>query len=200
VSRQPFLSAFSIGVTASLSEEAIFRLFGITWSAKVFRNVALGVLFTSIAWGFGHTQYAIFPVWFRGLEVSAIGLLYGFIFLRYGILPLIAAHYLFDVFWGVAPYILGRSTAYLFTGSLFLLALPLVLGGFAFFRNRDEKEREHEALLDESQKFNLSVLACYIRDRERQGASREAIRDELLRNHWDVTVVEEALSDTGDKK
>lgn len=194
----PFFGAFAIGITASLTEESVFRLFGVTWSKRIFRNALCAVVFTSLAWGFGHTQYAIFPVWFRGIEVTIIGFGYGFIFLRYGIIPLIVAHYLFDVYWGVSPYILGKSTPGLLYGSLFVLALPLVFGALAFLKNGSEREREPELPLDAAQKFNLGVLAAFIRGEKGRGRAAEQIREELLRNHWDVMVVDKALADNSE--
>lgn len=189
----PFFSAFAVGLTASLTEEAVFRLFGITWGKKVFRSTLVAVIFASLVWGFGHTQYPIFPVWFRGIEVSIIGLVYGLVFLRYGIIPLVVAHYLFDVFWGVSPYILGKSPAYLFAGSLVVLLLPLAFAVAAFIKNRNEEERQVELLLDPAQKFNLGVLASFVRERRAAGDSREAVRRQLLAHHWDESLVNLAL-------
>jgi len=138
----PFLTAFAIGLNASFNEEVLFRLFGITWGKKYLKNTVLAIIFTSLIWGFGHSEYAIFPVWFRGIEVTILGLIYGFIFIRYGLIPLIVAHYLFDVFWGVAAYILGHTTTYLFGSSVFILVIPLIFAYFAYFMNKEEKERE----------------------------------------------------------
>jgi len=123
----PFLSAFLIGYKAGFSEEIIYRIFGISWAKRYFKNIFLAMLIPALVWGFSHTQYAIFPVWFRGIEVSLMGLFFAFIFLRYGIIPAIIAHYLFDVFWGVAGYILGNTTPYLFISSVFIMAIPLIL-------------------------------------------------------------------------
>ncbi|MCX5703424.1 MAG: CPBP family intramembrane metalloprotease, partial [Candidatus Omnitrophica bacterium] len=137
----PLLSAFVIGATASLNEEITFRLFGISLTKKYLRNSILAIIVTSIIWGMGHTLYAIFPVWFRIIEVSLIGIFYGFIFIRFGLMPLIVAHYLFDVFWFSAAYILGRSSWYLFYNAIGLLCIPLVLAVVAYFLNRGEQEK-----------------------------------------------------------
>ncbi|MGE5309416.1 MAG: CPBP family intramembrane glutamic endopeptidase [Deltaproteobacteria bacterium] len=196
----PFFGAFAIGITASLTEESVFRMFAIPWGRKVFRNVIAAVVFTSLAWGFGHTQYAIFPVWFRGIEVTLIGLAYGYVFLRYGVIPLIIAHYLFDVFWGVSPYILGKSSPSLLAGSLFVLALPAALGLIAFLKNRPEEEKQPEMLFTSTQKFDLEVLGSFVRERLSEGEAPGRIREEALRNNWDVTVVDAALRQNGEKK
>jgi len=191
----PYFSAFVVGISASLTEEVIFRLFGISWGRKYLRNTFLAILFTSIVWGFGHSGYAIFPVWFRGIEVSLMGILYGFIFIRYGIIPLIVAHYLFDVFWGTAAYILGRSPLSLFSGSLFILSLPLIFAVVAYLINKEEKERPIEVVLNNVQRYNLGVLRAFIAARKSQGENAASIEAGLIRNNWDPELVSLAIKE-----
>jgi len=191
----PFLSAFAIAVTASFSEEIIYRLFAISWIKKYFKNTILAVIVSALIWGFGHSAYAIFPVWFRGIEVSLIGLLFGFMFIKYGLIPLIIAHYLFDVFWGVSAYILGHSPKYLFTGSIFTLAIPLIFATIAYFMNREEKEKEIKIVLNTTEEYNLNILITFITAKKSQGLSPEAIKVELLYHNWDITLIELAIKD-----
>jgi len=185
----PFLSACAIGLSASFNEEVLYRLFGITWGKKYLKNTILAVVFTSLLWGFGHSQYAIFPVWFRGIEVTILGLIYGFIFIKYGIIPLIVAHYLFDVFWGVAAYILGHATAYLFTSSLIVLAIPLIFAFIAYFVNSRKPEIKISTILDDIQRYNLNILLAYVSEKKSQGSLAGEISDELVRNNWDIELV-----------
>jgi membrane protease YdiL (CAAX protease family) len=191
----PFLSAFIIGASASLSEEVVYRLFGISWAKKYFKNIILAVLIPALIWGFGHTSYAIFPVWFRGIEVSMLGMLLGFIFIKYGLIPLLVAHYLFDVFWGVAAYILGRSSTYLFASSLAILAIPLGFAIIAYYTNRDEKEREIKIMLNAAEEYNLNILINFISQKKSQGITAKTIKEELVSHNWDVTLVDLAISE-----
>jgi len=194
----PFFSAFTVGITASFSEEVIFRLFGISWGRKYLRNTCLAVLFISLIWGFGHSEYAIFPVWFRGIEVSIIGVLYGFIFVRYGLIPLIVSHYLFDVFWGIAAHILGHTTRYLFIGSAFVLALPLIFACIAYFVNQKEEKQQPEHIkirLNNIQRYNLDVLVTYISAKKNQGHSSFDIRTGLIEHGWDIDLVDLAINE-----
>lgn len=192
----PFLSAFVIGITASLNEEIIFRLFATGWAKKYFKNTVFAVIFVSIIWGFGHSEYAIFPVWFRGIEVSIIGLIYGFIFVRFGIIPLIVAHYLFDCYWGIAAYILAKSSCYLFIGSIFVLAIPAIFAIITYFVDKEEKEKEIKLILDNVQKYNLGVVAAFIAERKSQGMSAASINKELIAHNWDPVLVELAINET----
>jgi hypothetical protein len=189
----PFLSAFIIGCSASLTEEIAFRLFAINWAKRYFKSSILAVVVASIIWGFSHTQYPIYPAWFRGLEVSVIGLFLGFAFLTYGIIPLFVAHYLFDVFWGVAAYVLGRSNSYLFYSSLFTLAIPLIFALIAYLVNREEKEKAIETVLSQSQRYNLEILSVYISEKKRQGVNPVDLRNELIANGWDRHLIELAF-------
>jgi len=189
----PLFSAFAIGFTASFNEEVIFRLFGISLTKKYLRNSFLAILVTSVIWGMGHTLYAIFPVWFRIIEVGLIGIFYGFIFIRFGIVPLIVAHYLFDVFWCSAAYLLGRSSRYLFYSSVGLLCIPLVLAAIAYFLNREKQEKPTRYILDKIQEYNLGVLVTFVSAKKLQGFSSEAIKEELIRYNWDHLLVRLAV-------
>jgi len=191
----PLFSAFVIGVSASLNEEINFRLFGISLAKKYLRNSILAVLLISIIWGMGHTMYAIFPVWFRIIEVSVIGIFYGFIFIRFGIIPLIVAHYLFDVFWCTAAYLLGHSGWYLFYTSVGLLGIPLFIAIGAYFLNRSQQEKPIRNILDEIQAYNLGVLITFVSVKKSQGCSIESIIEELIGHNWDHLLVELAVKE-----
>ena len=171
----------------------VFRLFGISLIKKYLRSSILAVLITSLIWGMGHTLYIIFPVWFRIIEVGLIGILYGFIFIRFGIIPLIVAHYLFDVFWCSAVYILGRTNCYLFYSSVGLLCIPLILAVSAYFLNKKIEEKPIHDMLDKIQVYNLKVLIAFVSAKMLQGASLEAIKEELIRHNWDHVLVDLAV-------
>ncbi|MDP2923495.1 MAG: type II CAAX endopeptidase family protein [Candidatus Omnitrophota bacterium] len=191
----PLFSVFTVSITASLNEEITFRLFGISLTKKFFKNTITAVVLTSILWGLGHTAYAIFPVWFRVIEVSFIGFLFGFIFLRYGIIPLIVAHYLFDVFWGSAAYILGRSQTSLFFGSILVLALPLIFAIIAYLANRGDKERDIKTMLDKIQEYNLGILITFMSTKKSQGVSPDIVKEELIQHNWDPSLIDIALKE-----
>jgi membrane protease YdiL (CAAX protease family) len=189
----PLLSVFALSFTASFNEEIIFRLFGISLTKKLFKNAVAAVILTSLLWGLGHTGYAIFPVWFRVLEVSLIGLFFGFIFLKYGIIPLIVAHYLFDCFWSGAAYVLGRTQLSLFAGAIFILVIPLIFALIAYFLNRGDKECATITMLDKIQEYNLEILITFIAVKKSQGISSHNIKEELLQHNWDPSLVDIAI-------
>jgi len=153
------------------------------------------VLFSSIIWGFGHSSYAVFPFWFRAIEVSLMGLIFGVVFLRYGIIAVIAAHYAFDVFWGVSAYLLGKGSPHMFIGSLAVISLPLVFALICYLVNAQDKERDAVLLLNETQKYNLNILLKFLQEKKAGGTDRQLIRQELISHDWDTDLVDLALKD-----
>ena len=191
----PIFSAFVIGVSASLSEEVTFRLFGISWTKKYLKNIFLGILITSLFWGLGHSTYPVFPVGFRIFEIGVLGIFLGFIFIRYGIIPVIIAHYLFDVFWGSAAFVIGKSSTGLFLGSIFVLAIPMIIAIIAFLMNKSDEEREITQLLDKIQEYNLNILITFISARKSQGIEAVSIKNGLLEHNWDISLVDLAIKE-----
>jgi membrane protease YdiL (CAAX protease family) len=191
----PFLSAFIIGANASLIEEVIFRLFGINLLKRHLKKTILAVLLTALVWGFGHSGYAIFPFWFRGIEVTLMGFIFGYMFIYYGIITVIVGHYLFDVFLGVAPYILGQSNVYLFTSSLFILLIPLFFAALSFIMNKQHEEREIKQMLDKAGAYNLNILIAFIALKKSQGRSADELKRELLAHNWDLCLVDLAIKE-----
>ncbi|PYI53845.1 CPBP family intramembrane glutamic endopeptidase [Paenibacillus flagellatus] len=82
--------------TAAISEEAIYRFFGIALFRKLLRSTFLAVLVPSMIWAFSHTQYPIYPVYTRFVEVTLLGLVFGYAFLRYGFVTALFAHAIMD--------------------------------------------------------------------------------------------------------
>ncbi|MCG7214251.1 CPBP family intramembrane glutamic endopeptidase [Paenibacillus mucilaginosus] len=112
---------------ASISEEAVYRLLGIALVLAVTRSRFLAVLLPSIIWAMSHTQYPIYPVYTRLIEVTVIGLIFGYVFLRYGFLTAIFAHAAMDsILMGLSLMITGSSvnTA---IGAVYLL-VPALAG------------------------------------------------------------------------
>jgi len=191
----PFLSVLAISFRAGFSEEIFFRLFGIGWGQKIFKNTLLACLVMSIIWGFGHTHYPVFPAWFRGLEVSCLGLMLSFFYLRYGIIPVIVAHFLFDAFWGSSGFLFGKSQPIDFITCLIVICFPLIFALIAFFANKPDVKKNLNLILHKYQLFNLKILESFLVNPEnRNGKTLDDLRNDLLSHGWDSVVVDEALA------
>jgi hypothetical protein len=187
----PFLAAFIIGSNASLVEETLYRLFGISFGVKFLKRLPLAVLVSSLVWGLGHTGYAVFPFWFRGLEVTLLGIFMALVYLRFGIICVIVVHFLFDAFWASSPYIFGRSDPFNFAMSLVVLSLPFWWAAAAYLQNRPEVRKSLEWRLNASQKFNLEILKGFIlRKRAEPGFNPETLRIQLIHNGWDIAIID----------
>ena len=81
---------------AAISEEIIYRLFAVTLFKKLFRSTFLAVLLSSMLWGLGHTAYPVYPVYTRFIEVTIIGILFGYLFIRFGFAAAVFAHAVVD--------------------------------------------------------------------------------------------------------
>ena len=189
----PFLAALFIGLRASLGEEITFRVFTIHWLEYRFKNLFAAVLIAALFWGFGHSGYQVFPMWFRGVEVTILGLIFSWAYLRFGLLTVLVAHYLFDAFWSSAGSLFTPSAPLYFWSAIAVLSLPLVWGALALALNRSPILRPLDWNLNPAQKFHLQVLEAFIEKSSQSGADRSLLKQACLHNAWDPAVVEKAF-------
>ncbi|MDO3411042.1 type II CAAX endopeptidase family protein [Saccharibacillus sp. CPCC 101409] len=123
---------------AGISEEAIYRLFGIPMLKKIVRSTLLASVITSIIWAFGHTLYSIYPVITRPIELLVLGLLFSFIFLRYGYITAMFAHVVFDsILMGLSLIFMG-TPGYILIG-IISIVLPGIVAFAIYLFNRKDK-------------------------------------------------------------
>ncbi|MBZ5586100.1 MAG: CPBP family intramembrane metalloprotease, partial [Acidobacteriia bacterium] len=149
--RFPWLFVLFIGFFPAVSEEFLFRMFGIPFLRNVTRSLAAGIVLAAFIWGFGHSSYPQQPFFIRGLEVGIGGVALGLIMFRWGILPTLVWHYSVDA--GYTAILLLRSHSLYFQLSgaasagivllpiLAALAMYWIRGGFepeTGLRNADE--------------------------------------------------------------
>lgn len=206
----PFLAAFSFGYKTSFAEEIMYRLYAMALGHKIlsrFRprartsNVLIAVFMTSLIWGFAHSSYPIFPMWFRGVEVTCLGFFIAFIYIKFGIIPVVVGHYLFDVFWNCAGYIFGVTQPFYLYSSLFILLIPMIFALIAFGLNRKEEEKPLRWQLNRHQLFNLDILKAFLISRLNSYTNKknEEIRTDFIGHGWDPAVVDEALREVRDE-
>ncbi|MFH1823692.1 MAG: CPBP family intramembrane glutamic endopeptidase [Candidatus Firestonebacteria bacterium] len=92
----PWIYALLIGLSASLNEELLFRLFSIPFLKKYLKFTWLAVIIPAIIWAFLHSTYPQRPFYIRGVELSIAGIVFGVIYIRYGILTTIITHYVIN--------------------------------------------------------------------------------------------------------
>lgn len=191
----PFLSAFILAFQASFTEEIVFRIFAINWIRKLTRNTFGAIVISSIVWGFGHSYYLVFPVWFRGLEVACLGVFLSLVYLKFGIIPVLVGHYVFDVFWGIAGFLFGKTSNFNFFSSAVMMLVPCFIGIIAYIKNRPETENALRWRLNRNQIYNLEILTTFLKSNPEtlRGKSSEEIRQDLISHNWDMAVLDHAL-------
>ncbi|HEY9868199.1 MAG TPA: hypothetical protein V6D08_03245 [Candidatus Obscuribacterales bacterium] len=127
----PFFSAMNVGASASFFEELTYRVLGMIIMQKLVRNFWLANLLQAAAWAFMHSNYPQEPPWARGVELTAVGLLYGVVLRSFGLIACLCSHYVFDAFLGVQPLFVASQPALQASACLavapFLVALVLSL-------------------------------------------------------------------------
>ena len=128
-----FVPAFSIfagvGMLAAISEEFLYRLFGISFFKKKFKRLGkskstiLAIIIITIIWAVAHSTYPVFPFYFRAIELLIGGAIFGYFFVRYNIATTITAHYVFNTSISLPVLLLGGSTTQFIAG-IFVVALP----------------------------------------------------------------------------
>jgi len=184
----PAITALVIGFQASFSEEAMFRLFAINLFKKYGVPSILAVFLSAAIWGFGHTGYEIFPMWFRGIEVTCIGLVMGTFYLRYGLMCVIVAHFLIDASLTSLPYLLKPHASFDFYSSLLVVSFPLLLGFVALIFNKNTPEQPLSICFNPQQQFNYLLLQEYCRTKTPEELI--LLKKELVRHGWDAAIIQ----------
>ncbi|MFC1744343.1 lysostaphin resistance A-like protein [Candidatus Riflebacteria bacterium] len=131
----PIFLPLSIGIAAGITEEIVFRSFGISFLRKIGLPAFLCYLFPAIAWAFAHSYEWVFPVYVRGIELVLGGLLFGYFYYRADLLSIIVAHYCYDVVAFGWPLFISQSYLDQVLGFLTIavVIIPAFLGARKYF-------------------------------------------------------------------
>lgn len=133
----PFLFPLTIAASAAIREEFMFRLFAISFFKKWVRFSWLAVFLAALIWGFSHTRYPFFPVYIRGIEVALAGLIFGWVFLKYGLAAIIIAHFVVDSCLGSMPLLKSHNPYFIISGLVVigLASMPLLIAAIFLKKN-----------------------------------------------------------------
>ncbi|MGE5674716.1 MAG: CPBP family intramembrane glutamic endopeptidase, partial [Mycobacterium leprae] len=149
----PWLYPLTIGITAAFTEEYTFRLFGTAIAKRWLKWTPVALVLPAAIWAFAHSNYPVFPVWTRGIELTLMGTFLGWVFWRYDIETTVVAHYTYDALLVGWPLLLSGNTYYVASGALVigLALLPALSGWVAVRRTRKvEAPAENAALISPS--------------------------------------------------
>lgn len=152
----PWLAPLATSLFAATSEEFSFRFFAIPLLQRWLKSRWVALIIPAFIWGFLHSSYPQQPAWIRGVEVGLIGILAGWVMLRFGILATLVWHYTVDAVLIGLFLIRSDSLFYRISGVLVADAvlIPLVVCVVLYLQHRgfvEETEEERRAELQAAQ-------------------------------------------------
>ena len=129
-SPMPWITAIAVSVNAGIWEEALFRalplsLLSLWIGQRPGRRwwMAAGVVLSALIFGFGHSSYPSWPPYSRGVEIFLDACFWGVLFLRFGLVVTVVAHFVYDaVLFGIFAAS-GDATEYRVTAAIIGVAL-----------------------------------------------------------------------------
>lgn len=125
----PALMALTTGGIAAIGEESLFRLFSIPFLKRYLKYTAVAVLISAFVWGLGHTTYVVLPWYTRIIEVTILGIILGWAFLRYDLVTVISAHFSMNAFLVSVPLLLAGTRWLKINGfiALIIACIPILI-------------------------------------------------------------------------
>lgn len=144
--RIPLLDPLLTGVFPAFSEEALSRLFAISFLLLLFGRKWAALAIPAMVWAFAHSWYLTDPVYLRGVELTIKGLIYGFIFIKYDFITVVMGHLTYNAIVVGMPLFRSDDT-YIFSCGVaivvFLLA-PLIPGCYRMMAKKGTSPADRE--------------------------------------------------------
>jgi membrane protease YdiL (CAAX protease family) len=129
-SPMPWISGIAISLNAGVWEEALFRalplsLLSLWLGSRPTRRwwMAAGVVGSALIFGFAHANYPSWPPYSRGVEIFLDACFWAVLFLSFGLLVTVVAHFVYDlVLFGIFAAS-GSAIEYRVTAAIILVAL-----------------------------------------------------------------------------
>ena len=140
----PWFSPLALSLNAGFFEECLFRAIPLAGAALLGKHfgkknwwIAVAFILQAIIFGAAHANYPVQPAYARLIELLIPSFIWGAIYLRFGLLSTIIAHYVYDVIWFSIPiFITKGSEALAYKGLIIIGALlPLLRIVYAYARN-----------------------------------------------------------------
>jgi membrane protease YdiL (CAAX protease family) len=129
-SPMPWISGIAISLNASVWEEALFRALPLSllslWVGQRSGRrwwMAGGVVVSALIFGFAHADYESWPPYSRGVEIFLDACLWAVLFIYFGLLVTVVAHFVYDVVLFGIFAAAGNAIEYRVTAAIILLAM-----------------------------------------------------------------------------
>ena len=188
-SPMPWISAIAISVDAGVSEEALFRALPLSLLAVWIGNrpgrrwwMAMGVVLSALVFGFAHSDYPSWPPYSRGVEIFLDACFWAVLFIQFGILVTVVAHFLYDVVLFGIFAASGDAAAYHVTAAIIAVAAlaPALVVLWRGARQRGFVPAPEDARFSAWTPLDAAEPARSVVPRESVGLSRRARRLALL--------------------
>ena len=129
-SPMPWISGIATSLNAGVWEESLFRALPLSllslWIGRRPRRrwwMAAGVVASALIFGFAHANYESWPPYSRGVEIFLDACFWAVLFINFGLLVTVVAHFVYDlVLFGIFAAS-GTSVEYRVTTAIIVLAL-----------------------------------------------------------------------------
>jgi len=126
----PWVSGIAVSAQAAVWEEALSRALPLSllavWAGRRPTRrwwMAAGVVGSALIFGFAHSSYPSWPPYSRGLEIFLDACFWAFLFLRFGLLVTVVAHFTYDaVLFGLFAAA-GDAAEYRISAAITVLAM-----------------------------------------------------------------------------
>jgi len=127
---------------AAITEEVIFRLFGVGLFRRWFKNTWIAAFIPTLVWAAGHTLYPLYPASTRVIELLIIGYMFTWVMIRFGFITGMFMHAVFNtILISISMYVSGTAADMI--SASFFLVLPVIIAGIIRWlhgRKKDTKE------------------------------------------------------------
>jgi hypothetical protein len=128
----PWLSSIAISAQAGFWEETLFRAVPIAGAALLGSRfggrrwwIAGAMIVQALIFGAGHAGYANQPAYARVVELIIPSLMFGGLYLFFGLLPAVVLHFTFDVVWFALPLFVSTARG-IWVDRVLVVALVLI--------------------------------------------------------------------------
>ncbi len=112
----PWFSPIALSLQAGFWEECLFRAVPLAGAALLGQRfggrktwIGVALVIQALIFGAGHAPYPTQPAYARMVELMLPSFLFGFLFLRFGLLPAIVLHFSYDVVWFAMPLFVSTA-------------------------------------------------------------------------------------------
>jgi len=151
----PWFSSIALSLQAGFWEECLFRAIPLSGAALIGerfgrKRMCIGIAFVlqMLIFGAAHANYPAQPAYARMLELLIPSAVFGWLFLKFGLLPSIIMHFAYDVVWFALPLFVSKADGIFVDRSivLFLAFIPLLIPLYQRYRIRNWNELTDEFL------------------------------------------------------